>query len=127
MGIVMGFLDNIQRFLIYFAATCLVCDETMAANAQTIPCLVCFGLICRICYNKTPERRRKGKSNQIFVITSSFSTLILLGITKAEYLLMKRNYECFEFRCDQCRPRPTVVATRRSQRQIKTTTTSEVI
>ena len=53
--------------------------------------------------------------------------LILLGITKAEYLLMKRNYECFEFRCDQCRPRPTVVATRRSQRQTKTTTTSQVV
>lgn len=123
----MGFLDNIQRILIYFAATCLICDETMAVNAQTIPCLVCFGLICRICYNNTPERKRKGKCNEIFVVISSFSTHISLGITKAEYLLMKRNYECFEYRCNQCRPRPTVVATRRSKRQTKTTTTSQVV
>jgi hypothetical protein len=48
MGIDMGFLDNIQRFLIYFAATCLVCDETMAANAQTIYCLVLFGVDMQI-------------------------------------------------------------------------------
>ena len=72
MGINMGFLNNIQRFLIYFAATCLVVTKLWLKMPKPFLVLFCFGLICRICYNNTPERRRKSKFNQISLLTVHF-------------------------------------------------------
>ncbi|EFX64232.1 hypothetical protein DAPPUDRAFT_118378 [Daphnia pulex] len=78
----MGTLGVFKAILLYCVMSCMVCDEAFVGRApQSIPCLVCAGLVCRICYNRRTGRRRD-------------------GLTAPELLIMKRNNECFGYRCD---------------------------
>ena len=49
----MGTLGVFKTILLYCVMSCMVCDEAFVGRApQSIPCLVCAGLVCRICYNR---------------------------------------------------------------------------
>ena len=44
-------LGVFKTILLYCVMSCMVCDEAFVGRApQSIPCLVCAGLVCRICY-----------------------------------------------------------------------------